>query len=225
MVHQNIISSLLFMLWTVIVKCHDVSICVDLCPACFTQRMQNCPPLPDCELKVRDPGCGCCFTCAAGAGDRCGINKPRCGPGLKCLAVGSESNLIAILENRGVCQVDPAHQETTEKASRLRLIHTRHVKRRRRKKHRRFPRHPHRGLLSPLNHDGPCSRHYEEMMTSCITMAHKVWLPACDSRGYYAAKQCMSSNGLERGKCWCVDETGIALEDTPYTRDSITCHR
>ncbi|CAK8689712.1 insulin-like growth factor-binding protein 5 [Clavelina lepadiformis] len=204
---------------------HEATLCVNLCPPCLAQRVAlECPPEPVCTEKVKEPGCGCCLVCALTEGERCGINLPACASGLKCLTKEKRFGIIEILENHGTCQhaphtlisLSPEHTRSLHKSRRLKL---------RTRKRKRYPRHPHYGLLAPINGNGPCARHYETLMTSCGTLPARVWLPHCDKRGNYAPKQCMSSKGLQRGKCWCVNKNGHAIPETPYTEGPLFCYR
>lgn len=75
------------------------------CEPCDTGALMLCKPLPkDCAEQVREPGCGCCMTCALGEGQPCGVYTGRCGSGLTCQHQPGESRpLQALLEGRGVC--------------------------------------------------------------------------------------------------------------------------
>ncbi|KAK2835005.1 hypothetical protein Q5P01_015489 [Channa striata] len=75
------------------------------CEACDAGALQHCKPLPkDCAEQVREPGCGCCMTCALGEGRACGVYTARCGAGLSCQQQPGESRpLQALLDGRGVC--------------------------------------------------------------------------------------------------------------------------
>lgn len=75
------------------------------CEPCDAGALLQCKPLPkDCAERVREPGCGCCMTCALGEGDACGVYTARCGSGLTCQHQPGESRpLQALLEGRGVC--------------------------------------------------------------------------------------------------------------------------
>uniref|UniRef100_A0A8C5QTE3 Insulin-like growth factor-binding protein 5 n=1 Tax=Leptobrachium leishanense TaxID=445787 RepID=A0A8C5QTE3_9ANUR len=74
------------------------------CEPCDEKAMSMCPPAPvDCEL-VKEPGCGCCMTCALAEGQSCGVYTERCAGGLRCLPKqGEEKPLHALLHGRGVC--------------------------------------------------------------------------------------------------------------------------
>ncbi|KAM9849108.1 LOW QUALITY PROTEIN: insulin-like growth factor-binding protein 3 [Aulostomus maculatus] len=75
------------------------------CEPCDAGALLLCKPLPkDCAERVREPGCGCCMTCALEQGQACGVYTARCGSGLTCQHRPGESRpLQALLEGRGVC--------------------------------------------------------------------------------------------------------------------------
>nr|XP_020457619.1 insulin-like growth factor-binding protein 3 [Monopterus albus] len=75
------------------------------CEPCDAVAHLQCKPPPkDCVEQVREPGCGCCMTCALGEGQACGVYTARCGSGLTCRHRPGESRpLQALLEGRGVC--------------------------------------------------------------------------------------------------------------------------
>ncbi|KAG9274654.1 insulin-like growth factor-binding protein 3 [Astyanax mexicanus] len=75
------------------------------CEPCDAGARTLCKPVPlDCAERVREPGCGCCLTCALQAGARCGVYTGRCGAGLACRhEPGEPRPLLALLEGRGVC--------------------------------------------------------------------------------------------------------------------------
>ncbi|XP_072568961.1 insulin-like growth factor-binding protein 3 [Paramormyrops kingsleyae] len=75
------------------------------CEPCDAGALGQCKPLPkDCAEAVREPGCGCCMTCALTEGQPCGVYTGRCGSGLTCQYQPGESRpLQALLEGRGVC--------------------------------------------------------------------------------------------------------------------------
>ncbi|XP_037326554.1 insulin-like growth factor-binding protein 3 [Pungitius pungitius] len=75
------------------------------CEPCDAGALLQCKPLPkDCLERVREPGCGCCMTCAIGEGLACGVYTARCGSGFTCQYRPGESRpLQALLEGRGAC--------------------------------------------------------------------------------------------------------------------------
>ncbi|CAM9378704.1 unnamed protein product [Lampetra planeri] len=75
------------------------------CEPCDAAALAVCgDPPTGCAETVREPGCGCCLTCALLAGNACGVYTERCGEGLKCSpALGERRPLQALLDGRGVC--------------------------------------------------------------------------------------------------------------------------
>ncbi|KAK2822456.1 hypothetical protein Q5P01_022521 [Channa striata] len=75
------------------------------CDPCDVAARLLCKPLPkDCAERVREPGCGCCWTCALSFGQPCGVYTGRCGSGLSCQHQPGETKpLQALLEGRGIC--------------------------------------------------------------------------------------------------------------------------
>lgn len=75
------------------------------CEPCDERALAQCAPPPaTCAELVREPGCGCCLTCARREGQRCGVYTERCGAGLRCHPQPGESRpLQALLEGRGLC--------------------------------------------------------------------------------------------------------------------------
>ncbi|KAL4635641.1 insulin-like growth factor-binding protein 5, partial [Arapaima gigas] len=74
------------------------------CEPCDQKALSLCPPVPvGCQL-VKEPGCGCCLTCALAEGHACGVYTSTCAHGLRCLPRGGEEKpLHALLHGRGVC--------------------------------------------------------------------------------------------------------------------------
>lgn len=75
------------------------------CDPCDAGARLLCKPLPkDCAESVREPGCGCCMTCALVFGQPCGVYTRRCGSGMTCQHQPGETKpLQALLEGRGIC--------------------------------------------------------------------------------------------------------------------------
>ncbi|XP_075465831.1 insulin-like growth factor-binding protein 5 [Ascaphus truei] len=82
------------------------------CEPCDEKAMSMCPPTPvGCEL-VKEPGCGCCMTCALAEGQSCGVYTERCAQGLRCLPrQGEEKPLHALLHGRGVCLNEKSYRD------------------------------------------------------------------------------------------------------------------
>ncbi|XP_019724800.1 insulin-like growth factor-binding protein 5 [Hippocampus comes] len=98
------------------------------CETCDDKAKSMCPPIPSgCQL-VKEPGCGCCLTCALSEGHACGVYTGTCAQGLRCLPrSGEEKPLHALLHGRGACSNEkgykPAHQPLGKRsAQRVRAL-------------------------------------------------------------------------------------------------------
>lgn len=76
-----------------------------LCVPCTPEKLAQCPPVPpDCPEPARQPGCGCCQTCALGPGQPCGVYTARCRLGLRCrVPAGEPRPLSALIQGHGTC--------------------------------------------------------------------------------------------------------------------------
>lgn len=93
------------------------------CEPCDEKALSMCPPSPlGCEL-VKEPGCGCCMTCALAEGQSCGVYTERCAQGLRCLPRQDEEKpLHALLHGRGVCLNEKSYGEQTKIGERSRGV-------------------------------------------------------------------------------------------------------
>lgn len=75
------------------------------CDLCDTRALKQCKPMvPECLELVREPGCGCCLTCALQEGQPCGVYTERCGSELSCRPRSGEPKpLQALLDGKGLC--------------------------------------------------------------------------------------------------------------------------
>lgn len=82
------------------------------CEPCDQKALSLCPPVPvGCQL-VKEPGCGCCLTCALEEGQSCGVYTGPCTRGLRCLPKnGEEKPLHALLHGRGVCANEKLYKQ------------------------------------------------------------------------------------------------------------------
>ncbi|MGH0114461.1 UNVERIFIED_CONTAM: hypothetical protein FKN15_017761 [Acipenser sinensis] len=82
------------------------------CDPCDEKALSMCPQVPvGCEL-VKEPGCGCCRTCALSEGQQCGVYTQQCSQGLRCLPRnGEEKPLHALLHGRGMCRNEKGYKE------------------------------------------------------------------------------------------------------------------
>ncbi|KAG5261910.1 hypothetical protein AALO_G00289960 [Alosa alosa] len=81
------------------------------CEPCDQKALSMCPPVPvGCQL-VKEPGCGCCLTCALSEGQPCGVYTGPCSQGLRCLPrSGEEKPLHALLHGKGVCMNEKVYK-------------------------------------------------------------------------------------------------------------------
>lgn len=81
------------------------------CEPCDQKALSMCPPVPvGCQL-VKEPGCGCCLTCALSEGQACGVYTGPCSHGLRCLPrSGEEKPLHALLHGKGVCMNEKVYK-------------------------------------------------------------------------------------------------------------------
>ncbi|NWQ75148.1 IBP1 protein, partial [Columbina picui] len=75
------------------------------CAPCTPEKLALCPPVaPGCPETARQPGCGCCQTCALGPGQPCGVYTARCRQGLRChVPAGEPRPLSALMQGQGTC--------------------------------------------------------------------------------------------------------------------------
>ncbi|XP_051882051.1 insulin-like growth factor-binding protein 2 [Pristis pectinata] len=74
------------------------------CPPCSSEQLAGCTAPAGCSETVREPGCGCCWSCARTLGEACGVYTPRCGAGLRCYPrSGTEFPLQALVQGHGLC--------------------------------------------------------------------------------------------------------------------------
>ncbi|XP_067890809.1 insulin-like growth factor-binding protein 5 [Heterodontus francisci] len=88
------------------------------CQPCDEKSSSLCQAHPvGCEL-VKEPGCGCCLTCALEEGQSCGVYTEVCALGLKCLPKPEEEKpLHALLHSRGICTIAKSYRQSQEQAA------------------------------------------------------------------------------------------------------------
>ncbi|CAL8394488.1 unnamed protein product [Boreogadus saida] len=210
------------------------------CEPCDDGALLQCKPLPkDCVERVREPGCGCCMTCALGEGQACGVYTGRCGSGLTCQHQPGESRpLQALLEGRGVCSsaatrklsssiltppIKPGASGSLDGGHSKGSPHTKPGGGRKSQSHKVET------VSGGANTDihnfslenkreteyGPCRREMESILNSLkisnVLNPRGFRIPNCDKKGFYKKKQCRPSKGRKRGYCWCVDKYGQPL--------------
>ncbi|XP_061627531.1 insulin-like growth factor-binding protein 6b [Phyllopteryx taeniolatus] len=132
-------------------------------------------------------------TSALARGETCGVYTLSCAKGLRCVPPPREhSPLQALLQGRGVC-VKHSRTSPTERP------------------HPTGPHPSHSGDIEKA----PCRKLLNSVLRglqlTIIQSDRDIYVPNCDTRGFYRKKQCRSSKGTRRGHCWCVDELGTPV--------------
>uniref|UniRef100_A0A667WWQ5 Insulin-like growth factor-binding protein 5 n=1 Tax=Myripristis murdjan TaxID=586833 RepID=A0A667WWQ5_9TELE len=217
------------------------------CEPCDQKALSMCPPVPvGCQL-VKEPGCGCCLTCALDEGQPCGVYTGPCTRGLRCLPKnGEEKPLHALLHGRGVCTNEKlyklADQPSILPQTKVPIYGRDHISSKKvhamkqakdRKKQLARLRPTSNLDYSPLTPDklqpefGPCRRRLDNLIQSMKdtsqVFALTLYVPNCDKKGFFKRKQCKPSRGRKRGICWCVDRFGVRLPGIDYSGGDLQC--
>ncbi|XP_049653620.1 insulin-like growth factor-binding protein 6 isoform X1 [Accipiter gentilis] len=143
-----------------------------------------------------------------GPGEPCGVYTPGCARGLRCIPrPGERAPLRALLRGTGLCRPlrarpagtgAPAAGDSPQEGS--------------------PPTPPPPADGKEELETAPCRGHLaavlQELRAGLYRTASAIFLPNCDTRGFYRPKQCRASQGLKRGQCWCVDRRGHPLAGT-----------
>ncbi|XP_026163047.1 insulin-like growth factor-binding protein 5 [Mastacembelus armatus] len=137
------------------------------------------------------------------AGESCGVYTPSCAHGLRCAPPQDEPRpLRALLEGRGVCS-NSSSDSPTEASHTVDSEPT------------EDPREaPCRKLLTTL---------INVLDAHLFKSNHDIYMPNCDKHGFFRKKQCWSSRGKQRGKCWCVDKNGMPVSSNTRQTGSLSC--
>ncbi|MCJ8729252.1 hypothetical protein PDJAM_G00103930 [Pangasius djambal] len=215
------------------------------CEPCDPKALSMCPRVPTGCQAVKEPGCGCCFTCALREGHECGVYTGTCATGLRCLPrAGEDKPLHALLHGRGVCMNEkgykPARDQESLHHSKVLLFPQDHINNKKvlavhkdRKQLQSKLRTMGHIDYSPLSIEkaqpemGLCRRKLDiivrRMKDMSRVMALSLYLPNCDKKGFFKRKQCKPSRGRKRGICWCVDKYGAMMPGTNYSGGNIQC--
>ncbi|KAM6893692.1 insulin-like growth factor-binding protein 5 [Xenentodon cancila] len=216
------------------------------CEPCDPKAKSMCPPVPvGCQL-VKEPGCGCCLTCALEEGQPCGVYTEPCMRGLRCLPKnGEEKPLHALLNGRGACKNEKLFKllYPSKEPGEIKVplygdpISTRKAQAMQQAKNRRkqLARLGHgsnrefsSSILDKLEPDfGPCRRRLDNLIQSMKdtsqVLALSLYIPNCDKKGFFKRKQCKPSRGRKRGICWCVDRFGGKIPGISYAGGDLQC--
>ncbi|KAM9259204.1 LOW QUALITY PROTEIN: insulin-like growth factor-binding protein 6 [Morus bassanus] len=139
-----------------------------------------------------------------GPGEPCGVYTPGCARGLRCTPrPGERAPLRALLRGTGLCRPPRAPPAATGTPA------------------GDTPQEgppPHTAPAADVTEEletAPCRGHLaavlQELRAGLYRTAAAIFLPNCDTRGFYRPQQCRASRGPQRGQCWCVDRRGHPL--------------
>ncbi|KAJ3595256.1 hypothetical protein NHX12_004560 [Muraenolepis orangiensis] len=187
------------------------------CAPCTQETLSQCPAVgPDCRQALREPGCGCCMACALEVGVSCGVHTAHCGQGLRCNPqLGESRPLHALIRGQGVCTQDQGQEDVDSIPDHGSLHYLLGLNRP--LDPRDTPEAPEsikakvNAILSKLVQQGPCHLELHSALDVIASSQQTLgdtfttfYLPNCDKRGYYKAKQCESSLIGPPARCWCV---------------------
>ncbi|XP_068426986.1 insulin-like growth factor-binding protein 1 [Clinocottus analis] len=207
------------------------------CAACTQETLDGCPAVPaGCAQVLREPGCGCCMACALERGASCGVHTAHCGQGLRCTPRPGEARpLHALTRGQGVCTEDLGQEEAVPDHGSLHYLLGLNLP---------FdPQEPTEGqesirtkvnaIRNKLMQEGPCHVELHAAVDTISSSQKKLgekfttfYLPNCDKRGYYQAKQCESSLVGPPARCWCVSPwNGRKLPGSSDLLGDSECHQ
>ncbi|XP_056255613.1 insulin-like growth factor-binding protein 3 [Seriola aureovittata] len=170
-------------------------------PVPLTTPSRGCP---GCKAKTSQSQPSVDFNnTVLAVGEPCGVYTVSCAHGLRCAPPDDEPRpLRALLEGKGVCSnassANPTEQTNTADPGPT-----------------EDPEEaPCRKLLTTL---------IQGLDAHLFKSNHDIYMPNCDKRGFFRKKQCWSSRGKQRGKCWCVDENGMPVSSNTKQKGSLSC--
>ncbi|XP_062843183.1 insulin-like growth factor-binding protein 6a [Trichomycterus rosablanca] len=136
-------------------------------------------------------------------GEPCGVYTLPCGRGLRCFPPdGDASPLRALLQGRGACRsVELNVYSTTTAGSQV--------------------------PVTKNTEKGPCRKllmsALQKLEMTLIRSHPDLYIPNCDRNGSFKRKQCLASHGMQRGRCWCVDEKGHRIPSRTRGDGPVIC--
>ncbi|XP_015675441.1 insulin-like growth factor-binding protein 6 [Protobothrops mucrosquamatus] len=171
-------------------------------------------------------------------GESCGVYTPSCAGGLRCVPrPGERTPLQALLRGKGICLAPQPKRGGSKNQTEMEPVAGDG-----RRENYQTDHPTQEPLLlqiqdplpdvvvdksqlqqDPLNHGikqefdmGPCRMHLaailQELKAPLYMNGEDIFIPNCDTKGFYRRKQCRTSKGQKRGRCWCVDKRGHRLE-------------
>ncbi|XP_062850467.1 insulin-like growth factor-binding protein 1b isoform X2 [Trichomycterus rosablanca] len=204
------------------------------CAPCTAEKLSACPTAPTGCLLMREPGCGCCPTCALSRGASCGVYTAHCAPGLRCTPRDGDTHpLHSLTRGHGVCTDDHAAQEDDEEEYSSSLHHLLALD-------KAGDPEAHEGIRAKVNaikrklvQLGPCHTELHSALDT-ITASQQAlgenfasfYLPNCDKHGFYKSKQCETSLVGQPARCWCVSAwNGKRITGSSDVPEDALCHQ
>ncbi|XP_053725159.1 insulin-like growth factor-binding protein 6a [Synchiropus splendidus] len=136
-------------------------------------------------------------------GEPCGVYTQTCARGLRCVPPEDDPRpLRSLLDGKGSCRNISSIESTaavlTEDSE-----------------------------TTVVPEEAPCRKALMALLKGfdgqLFKPHHEVYLPNCDKQGFFKKKQCWSSRGKQRGKCWCVDEDGTPVTSPSKHKGTLAC--
>ncbi|XP_068557751.1 insulin-like growth factor-binding protein 1b [Cebidichthys violaceus] len=205
------------------------------CATCTQETLNACPAVPaDCPQALREPGCSCCMACALERGASCGVHTAHCGEGLRCTPRPGEARpLHALTRGQGVCTENLGQEEAVPDPGSLHYLLGLNLPLDPRDEGQESIRTKVNAIRNTLMQEGPCHIELHAAVDMISSSQQKLgdkfttfYLPNCDTRGYYQAKQCESSLVGPPARCWCVSPwNGIKLPGSSDLLGDSECHQ
>uniref|UniRef100_A0A8U7MH62 Insulin-like growth factor-binding protein 1 n=1 Tax=Corvus moneduloides TaxID=1196302 RepID=A0A8U7MH62_CORMO len=206
-----------------------------LCAPCTPERLALCPPVAaDCLEAARQPGCGCCQTCALGPGQPCGVYTARCRLGLRChVPAGEPRPLSSLIQGNGRCL--PANVSILGSwQTNFWNVLIRCLRNRQNvwsNNNRRASGMSYTDFIQRLN--GPCQKELYRALYKLVKAQqrsrgeiYKFYLPNCNKNGFYHSKQCETLLDGESAACWCVyPKNGRRIPGSPEIKGDPECQQ
>ncbi|KAM6919534.1 insulin-like growth factor-binding protein 1 [Lycodopsis pacificus] len=207
------------------------------CAACTQETLNACPAVPaDCAQVLREPGCGCCMACALERGASCGVHTAHCGEGLRCTPRPGEARpLHALTRGQGVCTEYLGQEDAVPDHGSLHYLLGLNLPLDPQDEGQESIRTKVNAIANTLSREaqGPCHIELHAAVDMISSSQQKLgekfttfYLPNCDKRGYYQAKQCESSLVGPPARCWCVSPwNGRKLPGSNDLLGDSECHQ
>lgn len=225
------------------------------CAPCTEEKLALCPPVPaSCLETARQPGCGCCHTCALQLGESCGVYTARCGQGLSChVRPGEARPLFALSQGQGIClpitdmtetaeTVEPEdvptestevtadqlfNQELMFPSGHDKSVPWNAISAYESMKARRLTEH------KKWKEQGPCQKELYRALDKLVKVQqrtggpiYRFYLPNCTKSGFYHSKQCETSLDGSPAGCWCVyPRNGKRIPGSPEVTGDPECEQ